>query len=67
MSLATEKASQANGKGINRTNGARSSGDQLGSSSSDIRASAKLTVTGQTRLIKYEDRAFLSTATVSAQ
>ena len=37
-----------------------------GSSSSDIRSSAKFTVTGKTRAIKGEDRAFLSAATVGA-
>jgi hypothetical protein len=37
-----------------------------GSSSSDIRSSAKLTVTGKTRAIKGEDRAFLSEATVGS-
>jgi beta-glucosidase len=37
-----------------------------GSSSSDLRSTATLTVTGQTRPIKGEDRAFLSTATVGA-
>jgi beta-xylosidase len=36
-----------------------------GSSSSDIRSSAKLTVTGKTRTIKGEERAFLSVATVT--
>jgi hypothetical protein len=36
-----------------------------GSSSSDIRSNAKLTVTGKTRVIKGEDRAFLSVATVA--
>jgi beta-glucosidase len=36
----------------------------VGSSSSDIRSAAKFTVTGQTRAIKGEDRAFLSVATV---
>jgi beta-glucosidase len=35
-----------------------------GSSSSDIRSSATFTVTGTTRIIKGEDRAFLSVATV---
>jgi beta-glucosidase len=35
-----------------------------GSSSSDIRSSATLTVTGKTRVIKGEDRAFLSAATI---
>jgi beta-xylosidase len=35
-----------------------------GSSSSDLRASATFTVTGQTRMISGEDRAFLSVATV---
>jgi len=35
-----------------------------GSSSSDIRSSVKLTVTGKTRSIRGEDRAFLSVATV---
>ncbi|MDF3063051.1 MAG: hypothetical protein K0S06_3160 [Microvirga sp.] len=34
-----------------------------GSSSSDIRSSAKLTVTERTRVIKGADRAFLSVAT----
>jgi beta-glucosidase len=37
-----------------------------GSSSSDIRSSAKITITGKTRVIKGEDRAFLSVAKVSA-
>jgi Fibronectin type III-like domain len=37
-----------------------------GSSSSDIRSSAKLTVTGTTRAIRGEDRAFLSVATVGS-
>ena len=37
-----------------------------GSSSSDIRSSAKFTVTGKTRVIKGEDRAFLSVATVGS-
>jgi beta-xylosidase len=36
-----------------------------GSSSSDIRSSAKLTVTGKTRAIKGEERAFLSVATIT--
>jgi beta-xylosidase len=36
----------------------------VGSSSSDIRSSATLTVTGKTQVIKGEDRAFLSAATV---
>jgi len=35
-----------------------------GSSSSDIRSSATLNVTGKTRTIQVKDRAFLSTATV---
>ena len=35
-----------------------------GSSSDDIRSSAQLTVSGQTRVIKGEERAFLSEATV---
>jgi beta-glucosidase len=35
-----------------------------GSSSSDIRSTAKFTITGKTRVIKGEDRAFLSEATV---
>jgi beta-glucosidase len=35
-----------------------------GSSSSDIRSSAKFTITGKTRVIKGEERAFLSVATV---
>ena len=37
-----------------------------GSSSSDIRSSAKFNVTGQARIIRGEDRAFLSVATVGA-
>jgi beta-xylosidase len=37
-----------------------------GSSSSDIRSTASFTVTGQARVIKGEDRAFLSAATVGA-
>jgi beta-glucosidase len=37
-----------------------------GSSSSDIRSSATLTVTGEARVTKGEERAFLSTATVGA-
>jgi beta-glucosidase len=37
-----------------------------GSSSSDIRSTTKLTVTGRTRAFKGEDRAFLSIATVSS-
>ena len=37
-----------------------------GSSSDDLRASATFTVTGQTRTIKGEDRAFLSAATVGS-
>jgi beta-glucosidase len=37
-----------------------------GSSSSDIRSSAKFTVTGKTRAIGGEDRAFLSVATVGS-
>jgi beta-glucosidase len=37
-----------------------------GSSSSDIRSTAKLTVTGKTRTIRGEDRAFLSAATVDS-
>lgn len=36
----------------------------VGASSSDIRSSATLTVTGKTRSIRGKDRAFLSTATV---
>ena len=35
-----------------------------GSSSSDLRSSAKFTVTGRTRTIRGEDRAFLSVATI---
>lgn len=35
-----------------------------GSRSSDLRSGAKLTVTGETRVIAGEDRAFLSVATV---
>jgi beta-xylosidase len=38
----------------------------VGSSSDDIRASATFTVTGDTRAIGGEDRAFLSTATVGS-
>jgi beta-glucosidase len=37
-----------------------------GASSDDIRATARLTVTGQSRVIRGEERAFLSTATVAA-
>jgi beta-xylosidase len=37
-----------------------------GSSSSDIRSSAKFTVTGKTRTIRGEDRAFLPVATVGS-
>ena len=37
-----------------------------GSSSSDIRSTAKLTVTGKMRAIKGEERAFLSVATVGS-
>jgi beta-glucosidase len=37
-----------------------------GSSSSDIRSTATLNVTGKTRIIKGEDRAFLSTVTVGS-
>lgn len=37
-----------------------------GSSSSDIRSSATLTVTGKARTIRGEDHAFLSVATVAA-
>jgi hypothetical protein len=36
-----------------------------GSSSSDIRSSATITVTGQTRVITGEERAFLSPAIIS--
>ena len=36
----------------------------VGSSSSDIRASAKLTVTGKTRAIRGDERAFFSATTV---
>lgn len=36
----------------------------VGGSSSDSRSSATLTVTGKTRTVSVEDRAFLSTATV---
>lgn len=36
----------------------------VGSSSSDIRSSAKFTVTGKTRTIKGEERAFFSVVTV---
>jgi hypothetical protein len=38
----------------------------VGSSSSDIRSRATLTLTGKTRVIKGEDRAFLSVATVGS-
>ena len=37
-----------------------------GSSSSDLRSSATVTVTGQTRVISGEDQAFLSAATVGS-
>ena len=37
-----------------------------GSSSDDIRSKANLTVTGKTRVIKGEDRKFLSVATVGS-
>lgn len=37
-----------------------------GSSSNDIRSRAKFTVTGETRSIRGEDRAFLSVATVGS-
>src|SRR5262249_423856 len=37
-----------------------------GSSSSDIRSSATLNVTGKTRIIRGEDRAFLSDVTVGS-
>ena len=37
-----------------------------GSSSDDIRSKANLTVTGKTQVIKGEDRAFLSAATVGS-
>ena len=37
----------------------------VGSSSSDIKSMATLTVTGKTRVIRGEDRAFLSTTTVA--
>jgi hypothetical protein len=39
---------------------------KAGSSSSDIRSSAKFTVAGNTRVIKGEDRAFLTAATVGS-
>jgi beta-xylosidase len=38
----------------------------VGSSSDDIRSSAEFTVTGETRVIAGEERAFLSEATVGA-
>jgi beta-glucosidase len=38
----------------------------VGSSSTDIRSTAKFTVTGTTRIIKGEDRAFLSVAMVAS-
>jgi beta-glucosidase len=37
----------------------------VGSSSSDIKSMATLNVTGTTRVIRGEDRAFLSTTTVA--
>ena len=37
-----------------------------GSNSSDLRSSARFTVTGKARAFKGEDRAFLSVATVGA-
>jgi hypothetical protein len=37
-----------------------------GSSSSDLRSTATFTVTGQTRSIKGEEHAFLSTVTVGS-
>jgi beta-xylosidase len=37
-----------------------------GSSSSDIRSRATFTVTGKTRVVKGEERAFLSVATVGS-
>ena len=37
-----------------------------GSSSSDLRSSAKFTVTGKTRVIRGEDRVFFSVATVGS-
>jgi beta-glucosidase len=37
-----------------------------GSSSSDIRSTAKFTITGKTRTIKGEDRAFFSVVTVGS-
>ena len=36
----------------------------VGSSSSDIKSTATLNVTGKTRVIKGEERAFLSAATI---
>jgi beta-glucosidase len=39
---------------------------RAGGSSSDIRSTAKFTVTGKTRSIRGEDRAFLSVATVGS-
>ena len=38
----------------------------VGSSSSDIRSTAKFTITGKTRTIRGEDRAFFSVATVGS-
>jgi beta-xylosidase len=38
----------------------------VGSSSDDIRSTAKFTVTGKTRTIKGEERAFLSAASVGS-
>jgi beta-glucosidase len=38
----------------------------VGSSSSDIKSTATLNVTGKTRIIRAEDRAFLSTTTVGS-
>jgi beta-glucosidase len=37
----------------------------VGASSSDIRSSATLSVTGNTRILRGEDRAFLSAATIA--
>jgi beta-glucosidase len=37
----------------------------VGSSSSDIKSAATLNVTGKTRIIRGEERAFVSSATVS--
>lgn len=42
-------------------------GLEAGSSSSDIRSSVKITVTGETRTIRGEERVFLSSAVVGSE